>query len=137
MSGPTTINITENVTNITASGDQISINLTDDVTTIEAYSLAVPTAVPGVIDASSVTVSGYNTISSGFLDNALKELADQNFRGDSTPTGNYIEEGDTWYDTDDNQLKVYRETSSGVFEWVPIMVGNISPDSDTLDGGAF
>lgn len=137
MSGPTTIDITENVTNITASGDQISINLTDDVTTIEAYSLAVPTAVPGVIDASSVTVSGYNTISSGFLDNALKELADQNFRGDSTPTGNYIEEGDTWYDTDDNQLKVYRETSSGVFEWVPIMVGNISPDSDTLDGGAF
>jgi len=137
MSGPTTINITENVTNITASGDQISINLTDDVTTIEAYNLAVPTAVPGVIDASSVTVSGYNTISSGFLDNALKELADQNFRGDSTPTGNYIEEGDTWYDTDDNQLKVYRETSSGVFEWVPIMVGNISPDSDTLDGGAF
>jgi hypothetical protein len=137
MSGPTTIDITENVTNITASGDQISINLTDDVTTIEAYNLAVPTAVPGVIDASSVTVSGYNTISSGFLDNALKELADQNFRGDSTPAGNYIEEGDTWYDTDDNQLKVYRETSSGVFEWVPIMVGNISPDSDTLDGGAF
>tara|TARA_Y100000385_G_scaffold57436_1_gene55146 strand:- start:861 stop:1274 length:414 start_codon:yes stop_codon:yes gene_type:complete len=137
MSGPTTIDITENVTNITASGDQISINLTDDVTTIEAYNLAVPTAVPGVIDASSVTVSGYNTISSGFLDNALKELADQNFRGDSTPSGNYIEEGDTWYDTDDNQLKVYRETSSGVFEWVPIMVGNISPDSDTLDGGAF
>jgi len=137
MSGPTTIDITENVTNITASGDQISINLTDDVTTIEAYNLAVPTAVPGVIDASSVTVSGYNTISSGFLDEALKELADQNFRGDSTPSGNYIEEGDTWYDTDDNQLKVYRETSSGVFEWVPIMVGNISPDSDTLDGGAF
>ena len=137
MSGPTTIDITENVTNITASGDQISINLTDDVTTIEAYNLAVPTAVPGVIDASSVTVSAYNTISGGFLDNALKELADQNFRGDSTPTGNYIEEGDTWYDTDDNQLKVYRETSSGVFEWVPIMVGNISPDSDTLDGGAF
>jgi len=137
MTGPAVIEVTENVTEITASSDQITINLTDDVTTIQAYSLAIPLAVPGVIDASSVTVSAYNTISSGFLDNALKELADQNFRGDSTPTGNYIEEGDTWYDTDDNQLKVYRETSSGVFEWVPIMVGNISPDSDTLDGGAF
>ena len=44
---------------------------------------------------------------------------------------------DTWYDIDDNQLKVYRETSSGVFEWVPIMIGNISDDSDTLDAGAF
>jgi hypothetical protein len=137
MTGPAVIEVTENITEITASSDQITINLTDDVTTIQAYSLAIPLAVPGVIDASSVTVSGYNTISGGFLDNALKELADQNFRGDSTPTGNFIEEGDTWYDTDDNQLKVYRETSSGVFEWVPIMVGNISPDSDTLDGGAF
>lgn len=137
MTGPAVIEVTENITEITASSDQITINLTDDVTTIQAYSLAIPLAVPGVIDASSVTVSAYNTISSGFLDNALKELADQNFRGDSTPTGNYIEEGDTWYDTDDNQLKVYRETSTGVFEWVPIMVGNISPDSDTLDGGAF
>ena len=137
MTGPAVIEVTENVTEITASSDQITINLTDDVTTIQAYSLAIPLTVPGVIDASSVTVSAYNTISGGFLDNALKELADQNFRGDSTPTGNYIEEGDTWYDTDDNQLKVYRETSSGVFEWVPIMVGNISPDSDTLDGGAF
>ena len=65
---------------ITATGDQISIDLTDDVTTIQAYNLAVPTAVPGVIDASSVTVSAYNTIPSGFLDNALKVLADQNFR---------------------------------------------------------
>lgn len=137
MSGPAVIEVTENVTEITASSDQITINLTDDVTTIQAYSLAIPLTVPGVIDASSVTVSAYNTISGGFLDEALKELADQNFRSDSTPTGSYIEEGDTWYDTDDNQLKVYRETSAGVFEWVPIMVGNISPDSDTLNGGAF
>lgn len=137
MAGPTTIQVTENVTTITATGDQISIDLTDDVTTIQAYNLAVPTAVPGVIDASSVTVSAYNTIPSGFLDNALKVLADQNFRSDSTPTGSYIEEGDTWYDTDDNQLKVYRETSSGVFEWVPIILGTSSGDSDTLDGGAF
>jgi len=134
---PTTIEITESVTSITATGDQISIDLTDDVTTIQAYNLAIPTAIPGSIDASAVTVTPYNTITATFLDGALKELADQNFRSDSTPTGNYIEEGDTWYDTDDNQLKVYRETSSGVFEWVPIMVGNISPDSDTLDGGAF
>ena len=135
--GPTTIDITENVTSIAASSDQIVINLTDDVTTIQAYSLAIPTALPGRLDASAVTVTPYNTITANYLDEALKELADQNFRGDSTPSGNYIEEGDTWYDTDDNQLKVYRETSSGVFEWVPIMVGNISPDSDTLDGGAF
>ena len=48
-----------------------------------------------------------------------------------------LEEGDFFYDTDDNQLKVYRETSSGVFEFVPIMVGAASGDSDTVDAGAF
>ena len=72
MSGPAVIEVTENVTEITASSDQITINLTDDVTTIQAYSLAIPLAVPGVIDAASVTVSAYNTFSGGFLDTALK-----------------------------------------------------------------
>ena len=67
----------------------------------------------------------------------LKQLADQNFRSTSAPSGDRVEEGDTWYDTDDDQFKVYRETSSGNFAWVPIMVGNISPDSDTVDAGSF
>lgn len=117
MAGPTTIEVTENVTTIAATGDQISIDLTDDVTTIQAYNLAVPTAVPGVIDASSVTVSAYNTISAGFLDNALKELADQSFRGSSTPTTN-VEEGDTWYDTLNDIFYVYR-TINGITDWYP------------------
>ena len=66
-----------------------------------------------------------------------KKSNGEKIRTTTAPTGSNVEEGDTWYDTDDNQLKVYRETSSGVFEWVPIMVGNISDDSDTLDAGAF
>lgn len=64
-----------------------------------------------------------------------KELS-LHFRTATTPTG-IIEEGHLWYDTVNNQLKVYRETSVGVFEWVPIMIGNISIDSDTTDAGAF
>ena len=79
----------------------------------------------------------YGTITSTNLQGALEELADQDFRSSTQPTSLNIEEGDTWYDTQNNQLKVYRETSIGVFEWVPIIVGNISPDSDTLDAGAF
>lgn len=132
MAGPTTIEVTENVTSITATGDQISIDLTDDVTTIQAYNLAVPTAVPGVIDASSVTVSAYNTISSGFLDEALKVLADQSFRGGSTPTTN-VEEGDTWYDTLNNIFYVYR-TINGITDWYPLLVTQVD---SRLDGGAF
>jgi len=48
-----------------------------------------------------------------------------------------LAEGDLLYDTDDNQLKIYRETSSGTFEFVPIMIGNDSADSDTVDAGSF
>jgi hypothetical protein len=132
MAGPTTIEVTENVTSITATGDQISIDLTDDVTTIQAYNLAVPTAVPGVIDASSVTVTGYNTISTGFLDEALKVLADQSFRGGSTPTTN-VEEGDTWYDTLNNIFYVYR-TINGITDWYPLLA---TQTDSRLDGGAF
>ena len=33
----TVIEVTESVSEITATGDQISIDLTDDITTIEAY----------------------------------------------------------------------------------------------------
>tara|TARA_B100001059_G_scaffold38757_1_gene31346 strand:- start:2295 stop:2708 length:414 start_codon:yes stop_codon:yes gene_type:complete len=137
MTGQTTLQITESVTDVTATGDTISVAITDDVTTVQAYTLAIPFEVPGQIAASNVTVTPYNTITSSTLQAALQELADQDFRGASAPSGSSVQEGDTWYDTDDDQLKVYRETSSGTFAWVPIMVGNISPDSDTIDAGSY
>jgi hypothetical protein len=34
-------------------------------------------------------------------------------------------------------MKVYRETSTGVFNWVPLIIGDITGDSDTLDAGSF
>jgi len=137
MSNQTTLEVTENVTEVTASGDTLTITLTDDVTEVQAYTLAVPFEVPGQITANNVTVTPYNTIASTNLQTVLQGLADQDFRGASAPTGSTVSEGDTWYDTDDDQLKVYRETSSGNFAWVPIMVGNISADSDTIDAGSY
>ena len=133
----TTLQVTETVTDVTATGDTLSVDITDDVTTVQAYTLAVPFEVPGQITANNVTVSTHNTITSTNLQTVLEALADQDFRGASTPTGSNIQEGDTWYDTDDDQLKVYRETSTGVFAWVPIMIGNISADSDTVDAGSY
>ena len=137
MSNQTTLEVTENVTEVSASGDTLTITLTDDVTEVQAYTLAVPFEVPGQITANNVTVTPYNTIASTNLQTVLQGLADQDFRGASAPTGSTVSEGDTWYDTDDDQLKVYRETSSGNFAWVPIMVGNISADSDTIDAGSY
>ena len=137
MSSQTTLEITESVTDVTATGAALSVDITDDVTKVEAYTLAVPFEVPGQITAANVTVVPYGTVTSTNLRDALKELADQDFRSASAPTGSTVQEGDTWYDTDDDQFKVYRETSSGNFAWVPIMVGNISPDSDTIDAGSY
>ena len=137
MSSQTTLEITEDVTDVAITGDTLEVSITDDVTTVQAYTLAVPFEVPGQITANNVTVTPYNTIASTNLQTVLQGLADQDFRGASAPSGSTVSEGDTWYDTDDDQLKVYRETSSGNFAWVPIMVGNISPDSDTIDAGSY
>ena len=135
MADTTTVQIVEEVTELSVSNSEnISLSLTDDVVSLSVNNFAIPTA---FVEASDVILETHGSLTSTNLQTALEQLADQNFRSDSTPTGSNVEEGDTWYDTDDNQLKVYRETSSGVFEWVPIMVGNISEDSDTLDAGAF
>lgn len=135
MSDTTIVQIVEEVTQLSVSNaNDVSVTLSDDSTTLTVNNFALPTA---YVDAVDVTFEAHGTITANNVRDALQQLADQDFRTTEPPTGSNIEEGDTWYDTDDNQLKVYRETSSGVFEWVPIMVGNISEDSDTLDAGAF
>ena len=131
----TTVDVSENVTevSVTETG-KVEVAINEDITTIEINNFAIPSTTS---DASGVSFNPHGTVTATNLQEAVEQLADQDFRTTDTPTGSNIEEGDTWYDIDDNQLKVYRETSSGVFEWVPIMVGNISEDSDTLDAGAF
>ena len=141
MSSTTQVTITEEVTELSVSGtNEISLNLTPDNTLITVNNFAIPI---NFMDADNVVFAPYNAITANNVSDALKQLADQNFRSDEPPTGSIlggvstISEGDTWYDTDDNQLKVYRETSTNVFEWVPIIVGAAADDSDTLDAGAF
>ena len=116
--------------NITPS-NTTSINITPSNTIVEA-SIAIPIA-----NASGIVVTPTGSITASTLQAALEQLASQDFRSSSTPTGNNIEEGDTCYNTATETLSVYRETSPGTSEWVPIMIGNSSPDSDTLDAGAF
>jgi len=135
MADTTTIEIVEEVTELTVSNqNDISVTLEESPTLLTVNNFAIPVQ---FMDSANVSFDGHGPITADNVRDALQQLADQNFRTAETPTGSNIEEGDTWYDTDDNQLKVYRETSPSVFEWVPIMVGNISEDSDTLDAGAF
>ena len=131
----TKIAITEEVTNLSVTNNNIiAVTLSEDVTTVTVNNMALPAQFQ---DAANIAITPYNTITSTNLQVALQQLADQNFRGTSAPTGTTVQEGDTWYDTDDDQLKVYRETSSGTFQWVPIMVGAAGGDSDTVDAGSY
>jgi hypothetical protein len=131
----TKVAITEDVTNISVSNtNSIGVTLAEETTTVSVNNYAVPSSYQ---DSVNTVFSPYGTITASNVSDALKQLADQDFRSATAPTGDTVQEGDTWYDTDDDQLKVYRETSTGVFQWVPIIVGAAGDDSDTIDAGAF
>ena len=135
MPTTTTVQITEEVTQLSVTNDNgISVTLEESPTLLTVNNFAIPA---NYMDAENVAFVAHGTITADNVSDALKQLADQDFRQSTTPTGDNLEEGDTWYDTSTEQFYVYRETSPAVFEWVPIMVGNDSPDSDTLDAGAF
>ena len=141
ITNPTVVTVSESVTDITVTGQEtISVDITQSDVNVEVNNFVLPNA---VVDAQNTVVAPYGTITATNVQDALKQLADQNFRSDTAPTGSVIggtstlAEGDTWYDTNDEQFKVYRETSTGTFEFVPIIVGEASSNSDTLDAGAF
>ena len=119
------IEITEATTSVVAS---------PVVTTVEAYNLALPSSAGA---ADGITSNAYGSITATNVQDAIEQLADQSFRQAAAPTGATVSEGDTWYDTDDDEFKVYREISTGVFAWAPIMIGTPPGDSDIVDAGAF
>ena len=119
------ISITEATTSVLASGL---------ATTLEVFNTSIPTISSA---AAGVSSTAYGSVTATTVQGAIEQLADQSFRQAAAPTGATVSEGDTWYDTDDEDFKVYRETSTGVFAWVPIMVGTPPGDSDIVDAGAF
>ena len=114
------VSVTENVT---------TLNIVPAVTTVEAKGLAI-----ALSDSAAMGVTPYGSITATNVQAALNQLADQDFRSTSTPTGTNVSEGDTWYDADDNILKVYREVSSNVFAWTNVVVADTN---ELLDAGAF
>jgi len=129
MADATTLSVSETVTTVTVAEDSTTINIAPTVTTVEAKGLAVSLA-----NAAALPVTPYGTVTATNVQDALQQLADQDFRSTSQPTGTNVQEGDTWYDTDDNLMKVYREVSTGVFAWTNLVVAETD---DTLDAGAF
>ena len=129
---PTIVTISESVTDITVTGQEaISVDITQSDVKVEVNNFVLPIQYQ---DATNTVVAPYGTITATNVQNALEQLADQDFRSTSTPTGTNVSEGDTWYDTDDNILKVYREVSSNVFAWTNVVVADTN---ELLDAGAF
>ena len=131
----TKVEVTESITKVdVTNNNSIGVTLEDSTTEVTVNNFAVGFQYQ---QATNSVVTPYKTITATNVQSALEQLADQDFRGTSAPTGSNIEEGDTWYDTDDEQFKVYRETRTGTFQWFPIMVGAAAVDSDTIDAGSY
>ena len=108
---PITVVASQTTNSITVGDSSITVNVTPRQTSISVSS-AVAVGAEGIPFSGTGTVAG-----SGSVATAIQTLADQQFRGTTAPTAGTanLDEGDLFYDTDDNQLKVYRETSTGVF----------------------
>ena len=84
--------------------------------------------------ASGVLCSAHNTMTQENVQAAIEQLDSQFGRGatDPTPeTESFLDEGDLFYNTNTNQLKVYR--GSGTWDILLQAEG----DMDTLDGSTF
>lgn len=127
------ITVSEQVQTATIVDDStIAVNITNVSNPVEISTSA---NIPN-LSASGIIVTPHGTITATTLQLALEQLADQKFVQTTTPISN-IEKGDFWLNPDDEILYVYREVSTGVFNWVPVMIGNNSPDSDTIDAGSY
>lgn len=128
-----TVSVNKTINNVTVETDATTISTAAPTDTV-----TVSTAVPSTVSAASaVACEAHGTVTATTVQGAIEQLADQQFRTAGQPTGSNVAEGDIWYDTDDDQLKVYRETSTNVFQWVAVILGDAASDSDTLDAGSF
>lgn len=129
----TSVEVTEEVTQLTVTNpDNLSVDITEEITQASVNNLAIPTV---TVVGTNVSTTAHGTITATDVQTAIEQLADQLFKSDSAPSGSNLQEGDFWYETDTETLHVYREVSSGVFEWVPILLS--TSDSDTIDGGSY
>ena len=132
----------------------IDVSIVVDTTTVtvtseEAVNVAIApettdvaiSVVPASTIASAIGSVAYANITATNIQTAIEQLADQFYRGSTTPSGTNLGEGDLWYDTANEELRVYREISSGSFAWIALVAGGYVAGEtslmDKLDGGFF
>ena len=80
------------------------------------------------INSSAIPHSSTNVTATNVRD-AIEEVATQVAVGTTAPTGATVTEGDLWYDTDDDQLFVRRDSS-----WTEMVQEDLTGD---IDGGTW
>ena len=125
----TDVVIRADITNITEviQNQQITANTVSTSTTVacDQYFRA--------FTANNVINDAHNTLTVQNVQAAIEQLESQFSRGATDPTTgteDYLDNGDLFYNTNTNQLKVYR---NGVWEILLQAEG----DMDTLDGSTF
>jgi len=130
-----TVTVTETPTYVTVdtTTNTVTLDKSDNPITVDtSFDLTLAASL-----AADVTYTQTGTLPGGNLQEAIADLADQFFRQSATPSGDNLGEGDLWYDTANEELKVYRQVSGG-HEWhVIASAGGSSPTAFTLDGGSF
>ena len=130
------VSVVEDTTTVTVtSEDAMTIEISAETTEVAI------SVVPASTIASAIGSTAYGSITATNIQTALEQLADQFYRGSTTPSGTNLGEGDLWYDTAEEELRVYREISSGSFAWIALAAGGyITGETslmDKLDGGYF
>ena len=117
---------------------------TGNAITVTTDQVIVTTNTLAIADASQIAINPVagTDIDATNIQDALHQLADQRFTGASAPASSdaNLEEGDLWYDTANNLLKVYRNTT-----WEDLVIAaQLAEDSGTteyadvnLNGGYF
>ena len=124
----TNITVNQDSTAITISSDT-NITITEDVTSVDITASTPET----ITTAAGIGFNPYGTVASTNVQSALQEIADQFSIQTSAPgTPN---EGDLFYDTDDDRLQVYAD-ADGSRKWVTILSA-AADDMQRLDGGSF
>ena len=112
------------------------------VVTVAETSNIIVTTSSTIGDSNALAFTPHGNISSTNVQGALEELIDNAYSQASAPdaAAHTVEEGDTWYDTTNDKLMVYRNTT-----WEEVIISaQLSESSDTteysdvtLNGGYF
>lgn len=125
----TTVTVSEDRTSVSEIAiGEVKLDIVPELSTVSVEFVLPET------DSSKYIFTPYRDIGSTNIENALNEFANEVGVTKQNEEPVEYNEGDLWYDIDDNQLKLAREVNGSVV-FIPLLSGD--PDMDTLNGGDF